>query len=884
MASLDYLLGVLPTLENNEQTPGKRCPSCQDKEGNLFVLPTRLSVAESLTDDHIPVLPDFVQKKVASIEPLEHSRYCLQMLRQGYLYVLEHRNTGKKWRVFTASPEGCLIEHKDVENVSNTPPAYSCNIVIDGADASYISFKEKEDIIKIYFIFSPNKISSKLLANYEDKDLCLLDGMTPDEIANGTKSLLPDDFSPNILEFSITEKLVIEQNSLNNIPKGGTKIGEGYQLEQEQKKIENIYLNCTLFYDKSILKNYYRYLSIYKKLKKFHGVAIVVNDAIGITQCLNNRRHQAIEQQMKPWMESKDSEGISNEYRLIILRQLNGLKNTFHSRRVKRLLRDNQKWKEISSWGNDKITIPSIRDLSNTTRDRVFKDAEEQIIKNETEEVSSTEFQKKYWSRLSQAKIDQFEREFEKRSEDAEKLAEKRSNDYIKWLKSEQLLLALDLYDSNELLDGIQFSLQVNVCLYGASSSPAIRQIFDAWWDETKITRANLCYRAYLFNIQNVIDDINQYIELQQSVVIDEKNQNGDDLASVDTAIDLLNRFTNHISQTGPIIDRLAARGFPIAILSTALSDLIRHFLQVTVTGFEQQLHNRLGNIILSRIDTKARELYGLRINITGRSFTARTNNGTGQINRYARQNFQNADLVNTRISMIIFCFSAYDTIRKIARGDYKTFREKVELIASAMMTVAALLQIAISTIQYCIGNMSDTKTSIVTYNAFGRLFLWGAGLSAVAGGMSAVSDFMDMHKQFSKNNTVIGLAYFARGTAILCLSITQFLAILGTLRPWLDKIVKRSIERTILIYLVEFGLFLGNFAVRAAISVCIAAILFYGTLITFAISIVIIVMDDNALQKWFDRCCFSNNIDHDKFENLTEELTEFHQAVQAVL
>lgn len=56
---------------------------------------------------------------------------------------------------------------------------------------------------------------------------------------------------------------------------------------------------------------------------------------------------------------------------------------------------------------------------------------------------------------MSQAKIDQFEREFEKRSEDAEKLAEKRSNDYIKWLKSEQLLLALDLYDSNELLDSI---------------------------------------------------------------------------------------------------------------------------------------------------------------------------------------------------------------------------------------------------------------------------------------------------------------------------------------------------------------------------------------------------------------------------------------------
>lgn len=73
-------------------------------------------------------------------------------------------------------------------------------------------------------------------------------------------------------------------------------------------------------------------------------------------------------------------------------------------------------------------------------------------------------------------------------------------------MKSEQLLLALDLYDSNELLDGIQYSLQVNVCLYGVSRSPAIRQIFDEWRGETKITRANLCYRTYLFNIQNMID------------------------------------------------------------------------------------------------------------------------------------------------------------------------------------------------------------------------------------------------------------------------------------------------------------------------------------------------------------------------------------------
>jgi len=44
---------------------------------------------------------------------------------------------------------------------------------------------------------------------------------------------------------------------------------------------------------------------------------------------------------------------------------------------------------------------------------------------------------------LSQAKIDQFEREFEKRSEDAEKLAEKRSNDLYKMVEIRTVIISI---------------------------------------------------------------------------------------------------------------------------------------------------------------------------------------------------------------------------------------------------------------------------------------------------------------------------------------------------------------------------------------------------------------------------------------------------------
>jgi hypothetical protein len=45
--------------------------------------------------------------------------------------------------------------------------------------------------------------------------------------------------------------------------------------------------------------------------------------------------------------------------------------------------------------------------------------------------------------------------------------------------------------------------------------------------------------------------------------------------------------------------------------------------------------------------------------------------------------------------------------------------------------------------------------------------------------------------------------------------------------------------------------------------------------------TIAIIIFDDNALQKWLDRCCFSKDAKRDQFDDLTEELSEFHQAIQ---
>lgn len=894
MPAIEQLLNTILMAKAYENNSGKRCPKCQEKEGDLIVLPTRLSITGYLAQNEVstdgseakielPQLPDFAKKMVSDI-PLKHSNYCLQILRQGYLYVLvDFKNGQKKWRIFSSSPEGCLTEYSDNNTIPNIPPTYNCNIATDGADASYISFKNSKDIFKIYFVFSPNKISNARLELYQGTPEFELSGMTPDQIRNGQTSLKTQDILTNILEISTAIDIAKQEAFLNSKPVFEFRTGERDTANRQLQVIQDIYTTRTTYYDKDILRTYMRYISLYNKLKKRQGVAIVVNDAIGITQSLNNFRHKALQQQMKPWMEEKDEEGISNEYRLIILKQLYGLKDSFRERRIKEMIiRQEQYYDYVKTCSDESELSDETKEILNREIEKDREKYGKSIDKVYTEEISEKEFKEKYWNHISQEKLEKFENTFDKKSQDAENKSKSFSQDYIKWLTSPQLLSALDLYDSEIQLDGIMFSMQMGACLCGTSSSPTIRKILDEWWDAPQITRENLCWRTYTFNNQSLKNDMNQYITLQKNVIInDNPVQSSDTLSTVDTAINLLNKLTEHITQTGPLIDKLAERGLPIAFLTISFADVVRHFLNVTTTRFERRIHNLFGNVILASINTEAREIYRLGYNINGKSFKASPSRGAGQLTNIASQNFRNADLVNTRIAVIVFGFSVYDTARKIAQGKWENTRDKAELIASLMTAGSSIFQVLSSIIECCIGNNATSKTAIVTYNAFGRIFLWGASLSTIAGGMSAIFDYKDGNAALYKNKGVLAIAYYSRCLATTALSLSQFLVVLGTLSSWLERITIESIKKTIWVELAKWGLFLGRIAAMRGVAIALSLINFYATIFIVLVSVLVIIFDDNALQKWLDRCCFSNDPKHQRFDNLSEELTEFHQAIQ---
>jgi hypothetical protein len=56
------------------------------------------------------------------------------------------------------------------------------------------------------------------------------------------------------------------------------------------------------------------------------------------------------------------------------------------------------------------------------------------------------------------------------------------------------------------------------------------------------------------------------------------------------------------------------------------------------------------------------------------------------------------------------------------------------------------------------------------------------------------------------------------------------------------------------------------------------------GGTIVIGATIVLLILDENALEKWCNKCCFSLNKDTKRFKNDEDELTDFFLAAQEVL
>ena len=175
---------------------------------------------------------------------------------------------------------------------------------------------------------------------------------------------------------------------------------------------------------------------------------------------------------------------------------------------------------------------------------------------------------------------------------------------------------------------------------------------------------------------------------------------------------------------------------------------------------------------------------------------------------------------------------------------------------------------------------------------ALGRLKLSGAVLAGVGGLVLAWWDFSDGMQRHSqaKNSTnadtrnrsqMLTRAYYARALATITLSAAEFGTAVAIAKPLFDywaSTAKRNSTRSMLLNISKVSGMLGSQAAR----LMFARILFGAFWIGLVLTIIISIIEDDALQKWCRRCCYRIDLSTRQFRD-NQELTELFSALRGV-
>lgn len=141
-------------------------PDCKNcNKSGLAILPVRYAVVPK----HVAVsLPPAIGTKVADIS-LQHHKYALRTLRQGFLYLFyeKHARGGHiKWEVYSVSIGGTLWKQFSI-NAIETIEGERCSRKEHRMPASIIAIESPEKCGKIWMAFSEHAWSSETFKTFE---------------------------------------------------------------------------------------------------------------------------------------------------------------------------------------------------------------------------------------------------------------------------------------------------------------------------------------------------------------------------------------------------------------------------------------------------------------------------------------------------------------------------------------------------------------------------------------------------------------------------------------------------------------------------------------------------------------------------------------------
>lgn len=866
---LRELLGVSRNVANRTRSDNSPSP-CVDCKRTLTILPLRYGVVSG--NDHAalerlaPELPPHLGKKLTL--GLTRSRYAVRSIREGYVYVFVKR-MGKAYiceATYRAHDSGLL----------QPVWPYDPGLPRDGIQALgawTLKVPDPEDVEEARLLFTPDPLSPEVLDRYRDVEryrnrMQKFDLRT---LANSC-GLFDDVIIPSNVDSTVAEFLAVGNGAASTLlekqafPPFRSALAPG----EAPKSMGSIYQNAL------------------DSLMGGAGVAVVLDDPIGIVQELNAWRNDAIEMH-RPWLDTVDEHGLSNERKYMVAEALDD---------VKKAMKEGYVEKQVDE-AAAKLQNAKYRHMRDTARFGIsLQNLEEQKERYDPErvrvqaEVDKELVFKQYEDMLDWPAKEQIQRDFAKIDSEAKEEMDKREADHLAWVGSEQLEQTLDFYDRTQPVWGQAFASQIALCVLGMNGCSSGAAQLASWWADTAIAKRNLAWRAVTRNQTD--------IERETRTALNDAKAKAKEL-TMDNVVNELDAVSGWFEKVADLFTKADA-----AVDAALAANTYRWFdprrLQLSLTLFSS-LHQYMFRLMpgntadrrllgpmlgfahagLGRVTTllRLRELAAAGQAANQNRVAGQVNSHIGRVRNTLTAEFQNGgggQFYQVRAGVIMALIEGVILGIKAYRKDDGE-KENLEYKAALWITTAAGIELAAISIQSVATRYAPT--GVVGRGAaftLGGLRLLGGSFATVGGAMLAFVDYEDGGKMFDRKYKILGSAYYARAivsSGVAGLSALVSLSYSGPLLRFLVGANSRS----------GFVLAIEGFAGSRLIPVFLRLI-GIGSIITLGISVIIIYLTPNAMEEWTGHSCLKKWEKEGflkPFPNQETELRKLYEALHAV-
>ncbi|MBZ9556803.1 MULTISPECIES: T6SS effector BTH_I2691 family protein [unclassified Modicisalibacter] len=855
-----------------------------DCKTSVTILPLRYSAlyAEEADRAALERVPEYQGPPVAGVT-LAQARYGARFLREGYLYVLVKRLGTYRWEHCYHVSADALLAGIDPNRPTHT-----------GGGMPHFTIREAEDVAEAYMLFLPDPLSVRQLEliRTQPHRRDTLQRFAIAELAHscgGQDVLAPTQLTHQVAEFI------------------------GYRDESVARLLQKqLFPVLTDPFDESAtpadLHDYAaRFETLQYDLSDGKGFAVVLSDAIGITQELNNHRNDALEP-LRDWMEKEDENGLTNEQRFYTSELIRDLRENYVKGRVNALAQ-----RDVASFRSraglrymPHVQAVGVAEMGGNSQPmaRDYELAEEyeqrqaEILEDSSRRITAergAEFRREYDGQyaplLDQNARQAFDERMAEQSRRREALMAPRAADHLAWLQGSAFLDALDFYDSRGPIWGWAYSIQVVQATMGMEGTEAGAALLDQWWRDMNMhDRSNLAWAVYCLNQYDIRRAGQQDIEAfrakeAQLTGTDDGSWIGPEpqniLQGFKQLIVAFNTANAALEGETPDWFRSNRLGVTMAwytqfmkgFFEKARSETMdRATLRVSLGLMRAQLARRAARIGVNRrwfSKGSARELAKAKRFLSRDIQTALEGNGS--------------QFMQFRLGVAVAIIESYALYQTLSKQD-KDSRDYAQVAGSLAFLAAAIADTAASGINMVMvmGKYHATDVGKVARFQLGGFSFWGGMLASVGALFGAIDDYIEAENQYKNDNYLLVAFYGVRFIANVGIAILGTAVTLASSATFLSRVAqqgKTALARQLAGLLAPLARTLAAAAIRGVLMAGFAVVSWAGIILTVGLWF----FGDDALEAWCKRCVFTTENAPDYYPDYAEEVGAFHQALQDV-